>query len=155
MGDFASSVPVVDMAGATGWEIHAARAQEERSGPGFGSTTPSHLTRVLYIPRHDGSASHHSLHDISVPYKETVAQRVMGTASYVVSLGQIPKPPASGSECAILYNVEFKEAGASGAASLNTISVVPSSSSSGQGLVEADVYVAPLSPRRTQISKIS
>lgn len=75
----------------------------------------------------------------------------MGTASYVVSLGQIPKPPASGSECAILYNVEFKEAGTSGAASLNTISVVPSSSSSGQGHAEADVYVGPLSPRRTHI----
>lgn len=129
-----------------GWEIVAARNQEERSKADIGATTPSHLTRVLYIPNHDGSTSHHPIHEITGDYKDTVGNRMMGTASYAVSLGKIPKPHMIGDGIAtpfeneILYNVHFDKAGDRDAP-VTSVLVVPSSSQSVPVLVETDVYV--------------
>lgn len=134
-----------DAAGVGGWEVYAARSQEERSsGPGLGSPTPAHLTKTLYIPHHDESFSHVSVFDVTEQYKESVKQRGMGSASYVVALGRMPKPQANSTglatenDATILYNVNFKNA------ALSLKSVAPSSSV--QSLVEADVYVLAVFP---------
>ncbi|KAJ5134434.1 hypothetical protein N7448_000547 [Penicillium atrosanguineum] len=127
-----------------GWEIVSARNQEERSLADIGSTTPSHLTRVLYIPNHDGSPSHLPIHEITGQYKDTVGNRVMGTASYAVSLGKIPKPHMIGDgvatplENAIFYNVNIDKAG-EGDAPLTSVLVVPSSTKSVPIRVETDI----------------
>lgn len=143
-----------------GWEQVASRNQEERSLADIGSTTPSHLTKVLYIPNHDGSTSHYPIHAITGQYKDTVENRMMGTASYVVSLGKIPKPQAIGDgiaspfENAILYNVYFNKTSDNNA-SLDSVSVVPSSSTSDPVLVETDVYVYPLASTNSANRKYS
>lgn len=131
----AAGVSPVGMMGLTGWETHSALAQEDRSRrPGIGSTAPAHLTRALYIPRHDGSTPNLSIYDFGTQYTEAVGQCAIGSARYILSLGQMPKPHANGGAC--VYNVGFTDVD-SDAAGLKSISVAPSS---GQSLVEANVY---------------
>lgn len=128
----------------SGFEVVTARNQEERSsGPGAGSPTPAHLTKILYIPHHEEGTSHVSVTEVTAQYKESVKERGMGSASYVVALGRMPKPQAGGTEQATdenaaLYNVDFKDA------ALNLKSVA--SSPDAESLVEANVYVLTLSP---------
>lgn len=125
-----------DASGLGGWEVVTARNQEEHSsGPGLGSPTPAHLTKTLYIPHHDGSTSNISVFEVTEQYRESVKERGMGSASYVVALGRMPKPQANSTGLAtgeneILYNVNFKDA------ALNL-----TSSSSAEPPVEANVYV--------------
>ncbi|KAJ5665283.1 uncharacterized protein N7477_007731 [Penicillium maclennaniae] len=140
-----------------GWETVSARNQEERSVADIGSSTPAHLTRVLYIPYHDGTTSHHSIHEVTGQYKDTVGNRVMGTASYAVSLGKIPKPQMIGDGIAtpyeneIFYNVHFVKAGDSGTP-LTSIMVTPSSSKSCPVLVETDVASSEAVSKATTIT---
>ncbi|CEJ54856.1 hypothetical protein PMG11_01145 [Penicillium brasilianum] len=121
----------------SGFEVVTARNQEERSsGLGKGSPPPSHLTKILYIPHHEEGTSHVSVAEVTAQYKESVKERGMGSASYVVALGRMPKPQAGGTEPAteeneVLYNVDFKDA------ALHLKSVA--SSSSAGSLVEANV----------------
>jgi hypothetical protein len=135
MSDAAGAVPPIGF--ATGWEVYSALGQDDRR-PGVGSTTPAHLTRALYIPRHEGSGSHFSVHDISTLYQETVGDRGIGSASYLVSLGKMQKPQSE-SDSTVVYNVGFKDA-----VELHSISVT--AASAGQSPLEANVYVlAPFS----------
>jgi hypothetical protein len=139
-----------DASGVGGWEVVTARNQEERSsGPGLGSPTPAHLTRALYVPHHDESTSHISVFEVTEQYTESVKERGMGSASYVVALGRMPKPRANSTgsptgATEILYNVNFKDA------ALNLTSV-PSSSST-ESLVETNVYVLALFPMSIQLA---
>ncbi|KAL5363068.1 hypothetical protein BJX96DRAFT_155119 [Aspergillus floccosus] len=129
--------PTVGVMGLTGWEIHSARAQEDRSRrPGIGSTAPEHLTRAFYIPHHDESTSRLSVYDISSQYREAVGQSAIGSARYILSLGRMPKPHANGG--ASVYNVDFTDVD-SDAADLKSISVVPSPPI--QSHVEANVTI--------------
>ncbi|KAJ5550466.1 hypothetical protein N7535_001593 [Penicillium sp. DV-2018c] len=91
-----------------GWVVYAAMAQDDRR-VGIKCTTPAHLTRALYIPRHDGSGSHLSIHDISTLYHEAAGDRDIGSASYLVSLGKMRKPQSE-SDNTTVYNVGFKHA---------------------------------------------
>lgn len=132
---------MADGAALGGWDVVTARNQEERSsGPGLGSPTPAHLTKTLYVPLHDGSSSNISIFEVTKHYRESVKERGMGSASYVVALGRMPKPQANSTGPAtndnkILYNINFKDA------ALNL-----TSSSSSESLVEANVYVLALFP---------
>ncbi|KAL4861973.1 hypothetical protein BDV12DRAFT_179551 [Aspergillus spectabilis] len=98
------------------WTIYAAKEQESRRGwdavaKSLGrqlTTTPQHLSRVLYIPRHDGKTSHLPLYDISSRYAEAVGDTPMGTGKYTVALGMMRRPEGDGTDdIAVSYLVDF------------------------------------------------
>jgi hypothetical protein len=123
-----------------GWDTYASRAQSERSsGPGTGSPTPAHLTRTLYIPHHDEGTSHVSVFDISTQYAESIQQRGMGSASYVVALGRMPKPEVDDPAASVEYNVKHKDATENDEQALKLTSVAPASST--ESPVQANMYV--------------
>lgn len=128
-----------------GWDIYASRAQSERSsGPGTGSPTPAHLTRTLYIPHHDEGTSHVSVFDISTQYAESIQQRGMGSASYIVALNRMPKPEVNDRAASVEYNVKLKDATENDGQALKLTSVAPASST--ESPVEANMYVLALCP---------
>lgn len=59
---------------------------------------PAHLSRVLYIPRHDRAVSHLPLYDVSADYARAVAGAVMGSSKYRVSLALMQRPSGEGGE---------------------------------------------------------
>ncbi|KAL5340953.1 hypothetical protein BJX70DRAFT_84286 [Aspergillus crustosus] len=99
------------------YTIHAASEQEARrrwdeTARCLGrqlTTTPQHLSRVLYIPRHDSKTSHLPLYDVSSRYAEAVGDTPMGSSKYTVALGMIPRPEGDGTDgVAVSYLVDFK-----------------------------------------------
>ncbi|KAJ5809553.1 uncharacterized protein N7503_001771 [Penicillium pulvis] len=141
----AGAIAPPGLTGCTGWETVSARAQEERSSRAtFGSTTPTHLTRTFYIPRHDETTSNISIFDISSQYTETVGRQKIGSASYIVSLATMPKPQENGTglmaayDGTCMYKVSFRNTvGGSDVAILKSISVASQSSSATQPPTEA------------------
>lgn len=146
----AGAIPPPGLTGFTGWETVSARAQEERSSRAtFGSTTtPAHLTRTFYIPRHDKTTSDISIFDISSQYTEVTGRQMIGSASYVVSLATMPKPQENGTgpitayDSTSVYKVSFRNAvSTSDVAISKSISVASQSSSAAQSPTEATMYV--------------
>ncbi|KAJ5169044.1 uncharacterized protein N7482_004638 [Penicillium canariense] len=140
MGDAGAFIPI-GWTGLTGLETHVSREQELRSsGPGIGAPAPAHLTRTLYLPHHDESTSHFPVFDVSAQYTESIKQRAMGTASYVVALGRMPRPQATdGGPATVVYNVNLEDAMENNAEGLNLTSVAPSPSA--QSPVPANVTI--------------
>lgn len=123
-----------------GWDTYASRSQSEHSsGLGTGSSTPAHLTRALYIPHHDESTSHVSVFDVSTQYTQSIQQRGMGSASYIVALGRMPKPQVNDPAARVEYNVELRVATGNDGQALSLTSVAPASST--ESPVEANMYV--------------
>ncbi|RHZ63619.1 uncharacterized protein CDV56_108682 [Aspergillus thermomutatus] len=98
------------------WEVYASQKQQGRSGwrsiaATLGrqlSTTPEHLSRVLYIPRHDGTTSHLPLYDISSRYFEAIGDAPIGSSKYTVSLGMMKRPKGDGTDhIPVAYIVNF------------------------------------------------
>ncbi|KAL9562708.1 hypothetical protein ACKAV7_013272 [Fusarium commune] len=56
------------------------------------SHVPAHLTKALYIPKHDNSITHFAIYDISKEYSEKVGVNPMGSESYKVELCLLRKP---------------------------------------------------------------
>lgn len=102
------------MTEASGWDIHASQSQAERRrwqdlAVHLGrelSATPSHLSRALYVSRHDSTSSDLALYDISTRYSEAVGETPVGTSKYVVELGMM-KRPGEGDDGDIVYRVGF------------------------------------------------
>jgi hypothetical protein len=99
-----------------GWEIYASQKQQGRSGwRSIAATlgrqlppTPEHLSRVLYIPRHDDTTSHLPLYDISFRYSEAIGDAPMGSSKYTVSLGMMKRPKGDGTDhIPVVYIVNF------------------------------------------------
>ncbi|GFF53230.1 transcription factor kayak [Aspergillus udagawae] len=99
-----------------GWEIYASQKQLNRSNwrsvaASLGrqlSTTPEHLSRVLYIPRHDGTTSHLPLYDVSSQYFEAIGDAPIGSSKYAVCLGMMKRPRGDGTDhVPVAYIVNF------------------------------------------------
>ncbi|KAF5243542.1 hypothetical protein FANTH_8121 [Fusarium anthophilum] len=56
------------------------------------SHVPAHLTKALYIPKHDDTTSHFAIYDISKEYSKKVGVHPMGSESYKVELCLLRKP---------------------------------------------------------------
>ncbi|WKT50769.1 hypothetical protein QSH57_015739 [Fusarium oxysporum f. sp. vasinfectum] len=56
------------------------------------SHVPAHLTKALYIPKHDDTISHFAIYDISKEYSEKVGVNPMGSERYKVELCLLRKP---------------------------------------------------------------
>ncbi|KAF7551138.1 hypothetical protein G7046_g7801 [Stylonectria norvegica] len=67
------------------------------------SATPSHLSRVLYIPLHNGSEFHLQIQDVSAEYKhcigyapmggsDIIGDALMGSRLFITRLGTMKKP---------------------------------------------------------------
>ncbi|KAL4895181.1 hypothetical protein BDV59DRAFT_174607 [Aspergillus ambiguus] len=104
----------------TGWEIYASHQQDDRNNwhniaVQLGrelSATPAHLSRALYVPRHDSSLSHLRLYDISMRYAETVRDAPIGSSKYTVSLGLMKRPrDDGGDDLAVVCNADLIHAG--------------------------------------------
>jgi hypothetical protein len=77
------------------------------------SATPTHLSRVLYLPRHaDDDVSHLPLYDISKRVKDTIGETPMGSSMYTVKLGTMARPKGDGTdEVDVSYLVYFERLG--------------------------------------------
>ncbi|GIK00851.1 hypothetical protein Aspvir_004880 [Aspergillus viridinutans] len=98
------------------WAAYASQKQLNRSNwrsvaASLGrqlSTTPEHLSRVLYIPRHDGTTSHLPLYDVSSQYVEAIGDAPMGSSKYTISLGMMKRPQGDGTDhVPVAYIVNF------------------------------------------------
>jgi hypothetical protein len=108
------------------WTIHAASEQAARRGPddiarGLGrrlSTTPDHLSRVFYFPRHDAKTSHLPLYVVSSRYRDAIRDTAMGSGKYTVALGTMAKPGGEGADGSdVSYLVDFTTEASGGAIS--------------------------------------
>jgi hypothetical protein len=98
------------------WETAAAEAEARRGADGTAralgrvlTQTPSHLSRVLYIPRHDGKTPHLPLYDVSSRYVDVIGDTAMGSGKYTVALGTMAKPGGGGGDDGgdVAYLVDF------------------------------------------------
>lgn len=100
-----------------GWEAYSSMNQQDRNSwrstaVSLGrelSSTPTHLTRVLYIPRHDRQTSELSLYDITQEYGRAVGDVPMGSSMYTVKLemAKVPKTEKEGGNPE--YQIGFTE----------------------------------------------
>ncbi|VTO84546.1 unnamed protein product [Fusarium graminearum] len=56
------------------------------------SEVPSHLTKVLYFPRHNEEVSHFPIYEISEQYFDKIGKLPMGSRDYKVELCLLRKP---------------------------------------------------------------
>ncbi|KAJ0425220.1 hypothetical protein BJY00DRAFT_274990 [Aspergillus carlsbadensis] len=99
------------------WETAAAEADARRGADGTAlalgrklNRTPQHLSRVLYIPRHDGKTPHLPLYDVSSRYVDVVGDTPMGSGKYTVALGMMAKPGGDGGDDGdVAYLVDFMD----------------------------------------------
>ncbi|EAU33698.1 predicted protein [Aspergillus terreus NIH2624] len=76
------------------------------------SATPSHLSRALYVPRHDSSMSHLPLYDISTRYADAVGDLPIGSSKYAVKLGLMQRPRGDGGDdILVLCNAHISPVG--------------------------------------------
>lgn len=76
------------------------------------SATPSHLSRALYVPRHDSSMSHLPLYDISTRYADAVGDLPIGSSKYAVKLGLMQRPRGDGGDdIPVLCNAHISPVG--------------------------------------------
>jgi hypothetical protein len=74
------------------------------------SATPTHLSRVLYLPRHtDADVSHLPVYDISTRYAEAIGGVPVGSSMYTVKLGTMARPRGDGTDDVdVAYLVDFE-----------------------------------------------
>lgn len=76
------------------------------------SESPAHLSRALYISRHDRTTLHLPLYDVSARYAETVGDLPIGTSKYTVKLGLMQRPRGDGTDdIPVAYTVDFSQGG--------------------------------------------
>ncbi|KAJ5971470.1 uncharacterized protein N7479_001388 [Penicillium vulpinum] len=99
-----------------GWEQYTSRNQITRSAaskighPDAAALT--HLSRALYIPRHDGKTAHLDVHDMTTQYTAATGTLPIGCTQYAVAVGVMPKPRGDGTDdIHVSYNVDFNGLG--------------------------------------------
>ncbi|KAF4238185.1 hypothetical protein CNMCM8980_002159 [Aspergillus fumigatiaffinis] len=99
----------------TGWDTYSSRNQDDRTTAHLtrqGITPPKHLSRAVYIPRHDGMESQIALYDISAQYTAATDGILIGSSEYVVALGLMQKPGSEGlNGASVAYDVTFRRQG--------------------------------------------
>lgn len=112
----AFAVPAFGSTGLAGWDQTASVNQNDRSAAtatqrgNLDSGLLSHLSRALYIPRHDGETAHMAIHDISAQYAAATHSLSIGSPLYTAALGVMGKP-RSGDGIPVLYDVEANNGG--------------------------------------------
>ncbi|KAH8905304.1 hypothetical protein BR93DRAFT_780754 [Coniochaeta sp. PMI_546] len=73
------------------------------------SVTPSHLSRILYVPRHTGLTNHLPIYDMSDQYnKADVGSALIGSSLFTIRLGLMKPPREDGLEADVQYLVDFR-----------------------------------------------
>lgn len=96
-----------------GWEQHTWQDQVTRSAASQighpDAAALAHLSRALYIPRHDRKTTHLAVHDISAQYAAAKGTLPIGSTRYAVAIGVMPKPQSDGpDEITVSYDVDFE-----------------------------------------------
>lgn len=114
MGDANFGIVPVGMIGMTGYEQYASQNQLDRfvttqtGHPDAAALT--HLSRTLYIPRHDAGSAHFAIYDISPQYAAATRDLAIGSGQYVVALARMQKPrnyATDSTSVPISYEVDF------------------------------------------------
>ncbi|OIW34698.1 hypothetical protein CONLIGDRAFT_709987 [Coniochaeta ligniaria NRRL 30616] len=72
------------------------------------SVTPSHLSRILYVPRHTGLTNHLPIYDMSDQYnKADVGSALIGSSLFTIRLSMMKPPREDGLEADVQYLVDF------------------------------------------------
>ncbi|KGO70270.1 hypothetical protein PITC_020890 [Penicillium italicum] len=108
-----NSINMAEGGYVNGWEQHASYDQITRSaGSQIGhpdAAALGHLSRALYIPRHDKKATHLAVHDISDQYAVAKGTLPVGSTKYAVAIGVMPKPQGDGpDDITVSYDVDFE-----------------------------------------------
>ncbi|KAB5551266.1 hypothetical protein GE09DRAFT_167628 [Coniochaeta sp. 2T2.1] len=76
------------------------------------SATPSHLSRILYVPRHTSLTTHLPLYDVSEQYaRADVGSALIGSSLFTIRLGLMKPPREDGTDGDVQYLVDFQEGG--------------------------------------------
>ncbi|KAB5580025.1 hypothetical protein GE09DRAFT_423074 [Coniochaeta sp. 2T2.1] len=90
---------------------NAAAEVESVMGRRF-SATPSHLSRILYVPRHTSLTTHLPLYDVSEQYaRADVGSALIGSSLFTIRLGLMKPPREDGTDGDVQYLVDFREGG--------------------------------------------
>ncbi|KAH8689586.1 hypothetical protein BGW36DRAFT_391171 [Talaromyces proteolyticus] len=97
------------------WDTYSSKNQQDRKtwrsiAAQLGRqllATPTHLSRVLYIPHHDEQTADLSLYDVSDSYARTVADVPMGSSMYTVKLGMMKVPKGEVDTDGLVYKAGF------------------------------------------------
>ncbi|KKK12322.1 hypothetical protein AOCH_002822 [Aspergillus ochraceoroseus] len=94
------------------WDTYSSLSQTERSafaheqGKLSAAPSSSHLSRALYIPRHDGATSQLTICDVSDRYANATGDLPMTSSQYAVDLGMMKKPTGDGADgVSVVYEV--------------------------------------------------
>ena len=95
-----------------GWEQYSSHNQITRSAASQighpDAAALAHLSRAVYIPRHDRNATHLAIHDISTRYAAAKGTLPIGCTKYAVAIGVMPKPQGGEpDDTTVLYDVNF------------------------------------------------
>jgi hypothetical protein len=127
----------------TGWDTYSSRNQDDRTTAHLtrqGITPPKHLSRAVYIPRHDGTESQIALYDISAQYTAATDGILIGSSEYVVALGLMQKPGSEGlNGASVAYDVTFRRQGEDVVGSVRCQGVAEEQSP--EQSVEVELYV--------------
>lgn len=80
--------------------------------------TPSHLSRVVYIPMHSDETTHLPLYEFSRPYQDAVKDEPVGGSNYKLKLALMRKPKGDGTHGEVRYLVDFTSGAEGGAATV-------------------------------------
>ena len=75
------------------------------------SHVPSHLSKVLYIPKHDNTSTHFAVYAMSETCVNTLAKHKMGSEDYKVELTAMHKPNGERPEDDARFLVDVKDDG--------------------------------------------
>ncbi|KFH40814.1 hypothetical protein ACRE_084890 [Hapsidospora chrysogenum ATCC 11550] len=103
-------------AGGQGYDTYGAEKQRADSNAASidnllgrkPSVIPSHLTRVLYVPRHGSSPSHLPLYDVSGEFSRAVGDTLIGSSLFTTKLAMMKTPSGEGRDAEVRYLVDIE-----------------------------------------------
>jgi hypothetical protein len=69
---------------------------------------PAHLSRIIYIPRHDNTTAHLPLYEAGDPYRKAVANSLLGSTIYTTLLGLMEKPRGNNATDQVAYLADIR-----------------------------------------------
>lgn len=72
------------------------------------SVIPSHLSRVLYVPRHGSSLSHLPLYDVSGEFSRAVGDTLIGSSLFTTKLAMMKTPSGEGRDAEVRYLIDIE-----------------------------------------------
>jgi hypothetical protein len=72
------------------------------------SVIPSHLSRVLYVPKHGSSSFHLPLYDVSGEFSRAMGDTLIGSSLFTTKLAMMKTPSGEGRDAEVRYLIDIE-----------------------------------------------